>query len=359
VLASIKRILPLVASVAVILAVGGCDIETDVPTPNPTATFPLPPPPTVSGPVPVVSSTFAPLPPLPLPERPYSVARRFIDAQHDDRPLRTMVLFPAGDFVDGAFDVAEGRFPLILFSHGLQGAPEFYESSLTRIAEAGFVVVAPTYPHTSAAAEEYDPLDVLNQPADASAVITAVLALAQDPADRLAGHLDPDRIAAMGHSAGGYTTAGLLSGDRDERIRAGVILAGSALRGAFDGPAAAVLFVHGEDDTVVPYDYGRATYGLVPWPKAFLTVVGGGHAEYLSGGPANAAVSQTVLDFLRATLYGDPGALQRIPADATAGGVTRFESTIIFPTPTPTAPASSTPTPTASPTLSVSASAAP
>lgn len=346
------RILAVLTSVATALALGACTVEAGTPGPGASVTFPLPPPPTGNTPLPVpsVSATLPALAPLPVPDGPYPVSRRILELSHDDRPLRTVVLFPSGDYVDGAFDVAAGRFPVVLFSHGLRGSPELYESRLARIAEAGFIVVAPTYPHTSTTATSYDPLDVLNQPDDASAVLTAVLELAETDGDRLAGHLDEQRIAAIGHSAGGYTTTGLLSTDRDARIRAAVVLAGSSLSGAFTGPATPVLLVHGDGDAVVPYSYGRTTYGQVPWPKAFLTVIDGGHADYLTGGsPASTAVTDTVLDFLRATLYGDADALARIPTGAAVDGVTRFESTIAFPTATPTS--SLTPSPTAQPSL--------
>jgi predicted dienelactone hydrolase len=303
-------------------------------------------------------STLPAMAPLPPPAQPYAVAKRELELSDGDRPLPTLVLFPAGLFVNRAYDVADGVFPLILFSHGLRGSPDLYEDQLRTVAAAGFIVVAPTYPGTSLDATHYDPLDVLNQPADASAVITAVLALAQNPADRLAGHVDPQRIGAVGHSAGGYTTVGLLTDGRDERIKAAVVLSGSFLRGTFHGPSTPVLFVHGDNDTVVPYDYGRTAYSQVPWPKAFLTVLGAGHADYLSAGaPAAAAVTATVLDFLRATLYGDTEALARIPGDAAVDKVTRFESTIAFPpaaTPSaaPSPSGSATPSPTVSPTPS-------
>jgi len=340
---------------AVLLALvltGGCD-ATGLPSAEPSATYPLPPPPTVLRSVTPATdqSTLPPIAPLPVPDRPYPVSRRTLDLSNGDRPLRTLVLFPASEYVDGTFNVAPGAFPLVLFSHGLRGDPARYESDLTPIAAAGFVVVAPTYPGTSADAEDYDPLDVLNQPADASAVISAVLALAEDPADRLFGHIDEERVGSIGHSAGGYTTVGLLTNDRDERIRSAVVLAGSGLSNAFQGPPAALLFVHGQEDAVVPYEYGRTTYAQVPWPKAFLTVVGGDHANFLTrSSPAFGAVNATVLDFLRATLYGDPDAFGRIPGEATVPGTTRFESTIVFP------PAPST---TAAPSASASASATP
>lgn len=348
------RFLAPAAAALLAFALAGCDVDGELPGPGPSGSYPLPAPPTaVRSAPPRGDQTALPgIAPVPVPSQPYPVSRRILDLSHGDRPLRTLVLFPAADYVDGTFNLAPGAFPLVLFSHGLGGDPERYETDLTPIAAAGFIVVAPTYPGTSAGAAEYDLLDLLNQPADASAVISAVLALADDSSDRLYGHVDAERIASIGHSAGGYTTVGLLTSDRDERIRSAVVLAGSSLSADFHGPATAVLFVHGENDAVVPYDYGRTTYAQVPWPKAFLTVVGGGHTDFLIGSsPAFAAVNATVLDFLRATLYGDHDAFARIPGDATVPGATQFESTIVFP-PAPTGTPTTTPTSTPSPTAS-------
>lgn len=311
----------------------GIGLPEVMPT-TPTTTAPFEPVPTITvgadglG-APAVDATLAPLVPGPAPTERYVVSRREIAVTRDGRPLRTVILHPTVGRIGGEWVVPEGTFPLVLFSHGLRGSPEIYEQSLRTIASAGFVVAAPAYPSTSAAAAEYNPVDLINQPADASAVITAVLALNDAADDPLAGHLDPNRVGAMGHSAGGYTTMGLLSGVRDPRVRTAVVIAGGSMGGTFSAPPVPVLFVHGSADAVVPYRQGRATYESLPWPKAFLTIIDGGHADYLDrGAPATAAVVATVLDFLRATLYGDVDALARIPSAARVEAVTEFESTL-------------------------------
>lgn len=95
---------------------------------------------------------------------------------------------------------------------------------------AGFVVVAPTYPLTSRASPQVQPLDVPNQPADASFVLTAVLKLAERPSDPFHGLLDGSRVVAAGHSAGAITTVGLFTTCcRDARLVAGIVLAGNSL----------------------------------------------------------------------------------------------------------------------------------
>jgi hypothetical protein len=88
-----------------------------------------------------------------------------------------------------------------------------------------------------------------------------------------------------------------------------------------------VLFVHGDADPVVGYSAGRSAFDRVPWPKAFLTEVGGGHVDYLSpDSRAFAPTITTITDFLRGALYHDPAASARLARDATAGGVTKWDS---------------------------------
>jgi fermentation-respiration switch protein FrsA (DUF1100 family) len=214
---------------------------------------------------------------------------------------------------------------VLLFSHGLGGDPEDYAAGTARLAAAGFVVAAPAYPHTNSSAHPMNPIDVVNQPADASAVIDAVLAMDR-VGDPLAGHLQTDRVAALGHSAGGYTTAALFGVDRDPRLVAGVVISGGTI-GSFRGASAPLLFVHGDADQVVSYHAGRSAYASLTWPKAFLTESGGGHVDFLS--PASkgfAPMITTITDFLRWALYGDAAAKARLGSDAGVAGVTRWES---------------------------------
>jgi dienelactone hydrolase len=248
-----------------------------------------------------------------------------------DRPLPVTVWYPARGMAGGSPEpsvtAATGRFPVVMFSHGLNGRPDDYQTLLTRWAAAGFVVAAPAFPHTARGADG-NVLDVLNQPADVSYALTQVLALDAKAGDPLRGRLATDRVAAAGHSAGGVTTIGLFTASRDERLDAGVVFAGTALGvgTAFAGAAAPQLFVHGEADEVVAYAAGKAAYDKVPWPKAMLSLPGGDHGRaLLTDGKALRVVSDTTLEFLRWTLYGDAAAKRRMPTDATRGGVATLD----------------------------------
>lgn len=251
-------------------------------------------------------------PPIPAgraPSRTFEVATRTDTWTRDgDRTLKTTTWYPK----------ASGTYPLVVFSHGLQGLPADFAPLLSRWAAAGFVIVAPAYPKTSRGAAEFDILDVLNQPADASFVLTNTLA---GPLKRI---IDPARIAAAGHSGGAITTIGLFTIGRDPRLRAGLVFAGAAIGVGtnFAGPPVPLFFVHGDADEVVSFASGKAVFDALGWPKALLTLPGEGHSAPFQreGNGSYKTVSSSTVDFLRYTLYGDADAKGRLATDAKPTG---------------------------------------
>jgi dienelactone hydrolase len=242
------------------------------------------------------------------------------------RPLPTLVFYPAavpsrypqrpsGTPRAGA-EPAPGRFPLVLFSHGLTGTPKRYAAALATWAAAGFMVAAPSYPYTNQFADPFRRADIVHQPADARYVLNRVRRLGVTRGDPLWHRIDGDHVAAVGHSAGGYTTTGLFTAGHDPRLRAGVIMAGWAAPGAFAGPSAEMLFVQGTADPLVPVRVSRAVYARVPWPKSYLLLRRESHGTYLlPGGPGYRRMNAVVLDFLRWTLRGEQTARRRLPSE--------------------------------------------
>ncbi|MFJ6198291.1 alpha/beta hydrolase family protein [Micromonospora sp. NPDC092111] len=316
-----RRRTPLLLT-ATLLAAGlaGCS------SPAPTTRDVAPPePPKASTPAPRVPAGTA-------PAEAFAVGVRQLKLNRGgDRPLPVTLWYPARGGAGGTAKrdatAATGRFPVVAFSHGLGGRPADYQALLTRWAAAGFVVAAPTFPHTGTGTDG-NLLDVLNQPADVSYVLDRVLALDAEAGDPLRGRLATDRVAAAGHSAGGVTTIGLFTTGRDERLDAGVVFAGTGLGvgTAFAGAAAPQLFVHGQADKVVDYAAGKAVYDAVPWPKAMLSLPKGDHGRALLGdGAALRVVSDTTVEFLRWALYGDEAARKRLPAEAARGALATLD----------------------------------
>ncbi|MBL7257646.1 alpha/beta hydrolase family protein [Paractinoplanes lichenicola] len=231
-----------------------------------------------------------------------TVGRHDFSFARDGRALPTRVWYPVG----------HGPYPVVLFSHGLHSKPDDYAALLVSWALAGFVVAAPSYPHTSLGTSSFNAYDLVNQPEDASEVLTRIVERNTSGGGPLRGKLDTSRLAAAGHSGGGITTAGLFSAHRDERLSAGILIAGTDFLGTpFTGPAAAVLLVHGRADTSVKYSAARTVYEAVPWSRAMLSITEGGHqttnADF-------AAVSGTTAAFLRWSFYGGAPALEEAAA---------------------------------------------
>ncbi len=255
------------------------------------------------------------------PTRTFPVGVRSVSLSRGDRPLPTTVWYPAEKGTVGTVArrntaAASGRFPLVLFSHGLSGLPQRYAALAQSWASAGFVVAAPLYPHTSGRTKRFVRNDIDNQPADAAYVIDRLRRLTALPGDVLSGRVDGDRVAAVGHSAGGYTTNGMFTAGHDRRLVAGVVIAGWLGSGEYAGPPANLLFVHGARDTVVPAVASRIAYERVPgsWSKSVTMMHGRWHSEYLRpGGPGFTGLRAVTTNFLRWNLYGDDSAHRRLP----------------------------------------------
>lgn len=97
---------------------------------------------------------------------------------------------------------AEGRFPVVLLSHGSGGSPFAHRDLASHLARAGFIVVAPL--HIGDAAGRTERRDAGLAPTDRPGqALQALQAVLKDP--RLTDRADPARMGAIGYSAGGYT----------------------------------------------------------------------------------------------------------------------------------------------------------
>lgn len=101
--------------------------------------------------------------------------------------------------------VAEGRFPIVLLSHGSGGNMDGLGWLSSELARAGVMVLAVNHPgSTSRDSSPRRSVDLRAREADLSAALDAVLA---NPA--FAPHVDPQRIVAAGFSLGGATALNL------------------------------------------------------------------------------------------------------------------------------------------------------
>lgn len=129
--------------------------------------------------------------------------------------------------------VADGEFPLVVYSHG-NGGLRYVSSFLTEhLASHGFIVVAPDHTGNTAIdtfAGTSEPRDqvALDRPEDVTLTIDA--ALAGSPGfEEVSASIDPESIGVIGHSFGGYTALAVAGGvgevPPDDRVDAIVGLA--------------------------------------------------------------------------------------------------------------------------------------
>jgi dienelactone hydrolase len=287
---------------------------------------------------------------------PYAVGMRsytFVDTSRTTPPngaypgaprrtLPTLLIYPAkgdpsGPAVENAPPIERGKnFPLLAFSHGSGGNSMSRLTDLTaRLVREGFVVVAPTFPLSSADAPGgTTAADYVNQPGDVSFVITQVLALARD--DRTLGRtIDRHKIGAIGNSLGGVTTLGVAANSccLDPRIDAAVSLWGgeSPFPGGsfFSEPTPPLMLAHGDADDRLPYVLSVIAYNHAPSPKAFLTLEGAPHNPFFP--PWHDPLIRSVIDFLDGFLDHDPQTIRRLPRDANVAGVASLQADLSCP----------------------------
>jgi dienelactone hydrolase len=239
----------------------------------------------------------------------------------DVRTLHTAIYYPD----------APGRFPLIVFSHGLGALGRLYFVILEAWAAAGYVVAAPDFPLSRAGAPGGATSDdYVNQPADVRFIIDEMLRLDADPSSGLHGRIAGERIGAAGQSLGGLTTFGVTLNTccRDPRIDAAVPMAGLLWPfpdGAYDGAGAPpTLVIHGDADDTVPYSEALTAYATLHAPKALLTLIGGGHILPYVGSsdrPAQLAIIDASTAFFDLFLKHERGARARLRAVGTRAPV--------------------------------------
>jgi predicted dienelactone hydrolase len=176
------------------------------------------------------------------------------------------------------------RAPLILFSHGHNGAPGACARLCGHLASLGFVVLAPLH------ADRATPLR-LQAPErvdDLTYVLDHLRRLAPAPVDRRA-------IGVAGHSFGGRTAVELAA--QDPRIRAVVTMAGGADRATTAGVTAPTLMLAGGADRLDPPILSIRSGRALPrsTPHRVIVVPGVGHTALGSAPAAIRATSDWLL----------------------------------------------------------------
>lgn len=278
--------------------------------------------------------------PLSPPGQTYAVGRRnldLVDASRptdanpnaglealDERRLPTIVLYPA-EGAAGApakvdAEIADGSFPLVVFSHGLNGSGEIYAAFVEPLVRQGYVVALPTFPLTTGRVPVQG--DFVNQPADVSFLIDEVFALSEEEGGWLAGHVDRELVAAAGHSMGAVTAFGIGFNDccLDDRIDAVLSVSGVAASfpdGEYAWSDTPLLLVHGARDQIVPVGGSDGAYDIATGPTWYLRFPDVDHYG-VGFGPAGTVTMQASTAFFDAHLKDTPAALDAMPSAVAA-----------------------------------------
>ena len=171
-------------------------------------------------------------------------------------------------------DVAEQKFPIVLFSHGASGIRVQSSFLTSHLASWGMVVIAPDHwsrdlpralVNQTVGSQTDTPQDLF----DALDVVSAD--------ERFKDVMDTENIAVVGHSAGGGTA---LLAASDERIDGYVSMASGDLRGenATELPNKPSFFIAGALDQVVTVaERTRPAYDKAPAPSLLWVIDEVGH----------------------------------------------------------------------------------
>ena len=262
---------------------------------------------------------------------PYRVGTRSMTFVDDSRPTPAFGTFPgapnrtvvtdfwypaegdpaAGPVADGT--AADGPFPLIVFNHGQQGAPEQYALSFQTWARAGYVVAAPRHPLTiKGGPGALFVNDIEGELGDVPFVVESI-------DDQMPDLVDLDHLALAGHSSGAIVAYGDAFNTCCQFDDPDAVLVESLqpipLAGEYSDElkGTPILFLHGDADPV-PTSVPHAAFDEAESPKSFWTIPGGDHSAVYRDGPSAPQVAETALAFFDAYVKGRDKAREALEA---------------------------------------------
>jgi len=221
----------------------------------------------------------------------YSSAVAFPESLRDLLPEELVQEVPLALTADAP--IAEGSFPIVVFSHGYGTHPQYSAAQLAHLASWGFVVAAPDHRSRDLAAvatgtDRRGDDDV----ADLRTAIKVVRAEAQGRG-RFAGSVDIEAVAALGHSAGGGAVARMIPDDDidtfiglapappfDVPAEVGDQAALAELYADRPPPELPVMLIAADRDIAVPLVAVDAEYDWLVAPKRYAVLADAGHNSF-------------------------------------------------------------------------------
>ena len=195
--------------------------------------------------------------------------------------------------------VRDGKWPLIVFSHGSGGTRVGYVYFTEFMASHGFIVVAADHIGNSrftivngkvvVAGGPRAQASAADRPKDISFLIDTMTRMNGGGDSRFAGRIDLDKIAAAGMSFGGSTTENVV--ESEKRVKAGIMLAPGGPTGDrtnFTTPV--FMMIATEDGTLKEAGNvrNRAYYNASKGPHYFVEIKDAGHFTFTSVDQYNA-----------------------------------------------------------------------
>lgn len=242
-----------------------------------------------------------------------------MDTQFGRGFVKGRVYYPAQSHgLQAAPDTAAGPYPIIALNHGWLGRPQNYHQLSLHLASWGFLV-------SSIGTERGLFGDMVEEAADAQALLHWLEAQSMDPLSPFSGMADLGPIGALGHSMGGGSMAYLIG--LEPRVSAVVPMEayndglGYGVQGSMNlrQYPGAILFLAGElDSTAAPETNALEMYQfcIQAARRHFVLLEGAGHSgpvdnpathEPMSAAEQHRLHRRYVAAFFRAELLGEEG----------------------------------------------------
>ena len=185
--------------------------------------------------------------------------------------------------------IRDGKFPLIVFSHGNGGMRDAYTFWYDYMASHGYIVMAPDHTGNSLFTLVDDKVVIFqdklrqysadNRPLDVSFLIDEMTQWDQGGESRFNGHVDLDHIGVAGMSFGGYTALKVI--DMDKRVKAALAMAPVwKTRTNYTTP---VMMMIGSEDRTIKLDgdqHDRLYYEQSKGPHYLVELHDAGHYTF-------------------------------------------------------------------------------
>ncbi len=222
----------------------------------------------------------------------YASSDAFPEAFRAIAPARYVQQIPLDATLDAP--VADGPYPLVLFSHGFGVYPEYSAQRLAHMASWGFVTAAPDHTSRDVAAVF---TSQVSSGDDDLVDLRETLQLARDEAaagGRLDGAVNFDQVAVVGHSAGGSAGAQLLADPAFKTfvgwapaspldLQASGGIDEAALLAAYartEPPQKPTMLIAGERDGIIPLAAVDAEFEWLAPPKRYAVLANAGHNAF-------------------------------------------------------------------------------